>query len=214
VLAGQASDRTVSITFDDGYLDNYEIALPILVEYDVPATFFVVSGMIGQFPLGSERGSQLNPDRHMMTSGHLRELVSLGMEVGSHTRSHTHVRNELRRSRSNAWSETAGSRQELEDIVGTEIASFAYPNGQRGVFDAATKALLEQAGYKCAATTICGYLDQRSDPMEAPRVKVNGEDTLSVFRRKVLGKYDYLRLIHLARDGSKEWGAFDNKREE
>jgi len=204
-LAGKAHEKTVSITFDDGYLDNYEYALPILASFSIPATFFVVSGMIKQTPHHTAAGQKLYPGRLMMSRKHLTELVAAGMEVASHTRSHIHLRNTLLRSRVEALDELSDSRQELEDIVGHEIVSFAYPNGQKGVFDASTRELVSQAGYRWAATTIWGHLDASFDPLEVPRMEMKADDSFSTFRAKMSGRYDFMHWIHQIRDGSRHW---------
>lgn len=200
------SDDLISITFDDGYFDNYEYAFPILNELGVPATFFLISGMICRVPQKTERGHLLYPDRLMMSRQQVTSLVSAGMEVGSHTRSHVHVRRQTLQSRGQAFDELRGSRQELEDITGHEIAGFAYPNGQKGVYDACTRDLLARAGYRYAATTIWGQVDSTTDLFEVPRMEIRADDTLDTFRAKITGRYDFVRYIHLLRDGSRRWG--------
>ncbi len=121
VYSGLGTQQSVAITFDDGYLDNYETALPILLDHQMKATFFVITNMIGDLPKSSDDGKRLCPSRQMMTKQQLREMHNLGMEIGSHTRTHIHVRDELRRSYHAAWNELAGSRQALEDLLGSEV---------------------------------------------------------------------------------------------
>lgn len=205
VKMGKSVDKAVSVTFDDGYLDNFEYALPILLEQGIPATFFVVSAIINVNPENSTTGNKLYPSRRMMTKQHLREMVSQGMEVASHTRTHVHVRHTLEASKNRAWDEIAGSRKELEDITGVSVHSFAYPNGQRGVFNAATRDLLLEAGYKFAATTIWGYVNQDCDPLEVSRMEIKANDNLDTFIAKATGRQDFRRWIHLIRDGSRKW---------
>lgn len=205
VYSGTATRKSVAVTFDDGYLDNYEIALPILLDHQMKATFFVITNMIGDLPKSSDEGKRLCPSRHMMTKQQLREMHNSGMEIGSHTRTHIHVRDELRRSYDAAWNELAGSRQALEDMLGSEVRTFCYPNGQKGVFDEATKKLLQDAGYYYAATTIWGAFDHQTDPLEIPRIRIRPDDSLVDFEKKLSGQYDFIRWIHQSRDGSRNW---------
>ncbi len=208
-LAGKTQPKTVCITFDDGYLDNYEYAFPILDELKVPATFFVVSGMIKQDSQNTREGNLLYPDRLMMNKKHLTELIAAGMEVGSHTRTHIHVRQTLRRSPVKALEELVRSRSELEDITGCKVLSFAYPNGQKGVFDVATRQLLVEAGYQYAATTIWGHIGSGCNPLEVPRMEMKADDSLDIFSNKINGQYDFMRWIHHIRDGSRQWSKLE-----
>lgn len=204
---GSINPKTVSITFDDGYLDNYQYAFPILKKFLVPATFFAVSALIKQESQRSREGNLLYPNRFMMTRNHIAELAANGMEVGSHTRTHIHVRETVQRSPSKALEELVRSRIELEEIAQTKILSFAYPNGQKGLFNKDTRSLLIIAGYKYAATTIWGDANKILDPLVVPRIEMKADDSFDVFQSKMNGQYDFLRLFHLIRDGNRQWEA-------
>lgn len=197
---GRLPKKAVVITFDDGYEDNATVALPILAREGIHATFFVVSGLVGDSPRRSREGHKLYAGLRMMDRGQLRELAEAGMEVGSHTRSHVHVRYTLERSRDEALKELSGSREDLEQIIGKTVESFAYPNGQKGAFSTATGEILAAAGYRYAVTTMWGGLTPSSDPLQLPRVEVRHTDTLETFARKMEGRYDfmapYCRLVN------------------
>jgi peptidoglycan/xylan/chitin deacetylase (PgdA/CDA1 family) len=204
-MKGKLSPKSVAITFDDGYLDNYEYALPILLAHDVPATFFVVSGLVGEKPLSTDKSNKLYRDRYIMTKGQLHEMGQLGMEIGSHTASHIHVRRTLTLSSDKAAQELLQSRKALESIVKQPVVTFAYPNGQKGVFDTITKQLLIESGYRYAATTIWGYIGHRCDLLQVPRIEIKSDDSIETFSAKISGKYDFLRWLHYLRDGSRKW---------
>ena len=82
------NDRpTVAITFDDGYAENSEIAIPELVRRNLPATYFVATNFMKSgdpFPHDRERNVPLQPN----TIDDLRRYASLGIEIGAHTKSH------------------------------------------------------------------------------------------------------------------------------
>lgn len=105
------------ITFDDGWRDNFEHAVPVLKSHSATATFFVISSTLRE---GALQTSHMNV-------AHLKILISDGMSVGSHSRSHPNL-TQLRQAE--LVSEVAGSRHDLEDILGCNVLHFAYPGGQ------------------------------------------------------------------------------------
>jgi peptidoglycan/xylan/chitin deacetylase (PgdA/CDA1 family) len=114
VLATECVPRSrkplVCVTFDDGYLDNYEHAAPILLKHQVPAAFFVSTGIVGtdqRFPHDLRRG---NPAIPVMQWDQLREMKRSGFTIGSHSVSHIDCAGE---PESVVWSELVQSRDDL-----------------------------------------------------------------------------------------------------
>lgn len=135
-------DRCAVITFDDGLQDFLTGAFPILTEFGFPATLYVVAGLVGESsrwlaPLGE--GS-----RPMLTSAELRHLSAAGIEIGAHSMTHPELdvldpgaaRNEIE-----------GSRRVLGNMIGTQIASFAYPHGYNSP---KTRQIVQAAGFSSA----------------------------------------------------------------
>lgn len=161
--------RTVVVTFDDGYRDNYESATPILAEYDVPGTFFVAVDMIGT-------NRVLPWDEHLrgriswMDWSQVRELQTQGFEIGSHTLTHC----DLGRVRGSlAWREISQSKTKLEDALGTEVSLFAYPFGSRENLLEENRNLVRKAGYRCCCSGIGGFVGLDSDIYDLWRIAVN-----------------------------------------
>ena len=106
-------EKAVLISFDDGYADNYTYAYPILLEEQVPGTFFVVSGTVGH--------------DNRMTADELREMQANGMKIGSHTVSHENLA-EMGAQSINF--EMRESRAALEKLLGKPVYALAYPEGK------------------------------------------------------------------------------------
>ncbi|MGH9935059.1 MAG: polysaccharide deacetylase family protein, partial [Blastocatellia bacterium] len=144
-------ERSVALTFDDGYANFYEAAAPALARHGFTATVFVVSGHIGG------RNDWARPPaglglRAMLSWSRIVELSSAGIEIGAHTRRHRDLR---RLSTPETRGEIAGSRAEIEYRLGCSVESFAYPFGYvspaslevvRQEFRAACTTVLRRAG--------------------------------------------------------------------
>lgn len=133
--AGPGEGRRYVITFDDGYRDNLELALPILLARSLPAIMFIVSRRLGQT-------SAWDADaRPLLSPAEVRKWHSAGMLVGSHSRTHRRLTQltdaELR-------DEVRGSKADLEDLLGEEVRFFAYPYHD---LDARVAAEVVAAGY-------------------------------------------------------------------
>jgi len=125
------------VTFDDGWLDNYEYAFPVLESLKIPATFFIVAGEMA----GIDRSRR-------MTDGQLRELQSRGIEIGGHSRTHHNL---AMLGEEKLAEEIQGCRLDLQDRLGSSIDFFAYPGGR---FNRRVIACCEEAGYRGSCSTI------------------------------------------------------------
>jgi peptidoglycan/xylan/chitin deacetylase (PgdA/CDA1 family) len=161
--------RTVVVTFDDGYLDNYEHAAPILAEYGVPAAFFVAVGAMGTECV-------MPWDEHLrgrvpwMDWNQVRELHAQGFEIGSHTITHPDL-GQVRGAR--AWEDISKSKARLEEALGARVSLFAYPFGGEKNFCEENRELVRKAGYRCCCSAYGGFVTLASDPFNLRRIGVN-----------------------------------------
>jgi peptidoglycan/xylan/chitin deacetylase (PgdA/CDA1 family) len=150
-IRSQSNDRfTVSITFDDGYAENAQHAIPELIARKIPATYFTTTDFItGQqrFPHDVEVGCSAQPN----TWEELREFVRCGIEVGAHSRSHCDIGtiHDIQR----LTDELIGSIQILESELNTRCRYFAFPFGKPANISQAAVSLLRQYGIEgfCSA---------------------------------------------------------------
>jgi peptidoglycan/xylan/chitin deacetylase (PgdA/CDA1 family) len=185
-LTGERSGRVVGITFDDGYLNNLQNALPILQRHGFSSTCYVVSGEIG----GTNRwdadlGIAQVP---LMDQSALQAWIEGGQEVGSHTRSHVDLTKVNPQQRE---AEICGSRQELESLLTQEggVQHFCYPYGS---LDDAALTMVARAGYRTATTTARGRVDpdRQPNPLALPRVRVSRTTTFLHLALKCLTNYE------------------------
>lgn len=225
---GRLPRRACCITFDDGYADNLTVALPILKQYDLPATIFIATGYLdGQRmfndtvidAIAHSKLSQLDlrelhlglhsiqtiferqqavvtilrqfkyrapedrdaslprlvqladcgplPSGTMLNRNQVRELASLGVEIGGHTVTHP-ILTSIDDSR--ARDEMIRGKRLLESLTNTRVRAFAYPNGQPHKDYASRHAtMVRDAGFDLAVTTARGVSNQNSDVYQLPR---------------------------------------------
>jgi len=188
---GDLPDKAVHITFDDGFIGVLEHAFPALKKHGIPATLFALSGRTGATNDWMwQRGF---PQRPLLSREQLRMLAEEGMVIGSHTRTHAKL-TEI--SIDQAKSEIVDSKKELEDIIGKEVAHFAYPYG---LFNSTVRDLIEHAGYSSACSTRSGFNRIGEDKYLLRRIDVFGTDRLWQFRQKLrFGVNEATRLKPLA----------------
>jgi len=164
-LKGEKTGKVFGITFDDGYLNNYQNALKILLRFKYTATCYIVSNNIGGINHWDlEKG--VTPKR-MMNELEIKNWINKGMEIGSHSLSHVH----LTSCNSKAlYQEVMTSRSILEEKFNVRVDHFCYPYGDTSK---EIVNLVENAGYKTAVTVVRGRAKINSNFFELPRVLMN-----------------------------------------
>ena len=174
----------VAVTFDDGYLDNFENAVPILLRYGIPAAFFVSTGKIE-----SEEGfdhdlNKLGYAVPTMTWDHLRQMHAMGFTIGSHTVSHINC---AQTSDAELQDELTRSKKDLERELALQEIYFAYPFGGREDFSAHALELVKASGYKCCMSAYGGVNVGPLDPFNLLRLGVSAGFEPNRFAARVEG---------------------------
>jgi peptidoglycan/xylan/chitin deacetylase (PgdA/CDA1 family) len=166
----QAKDMggTLSITFDDGYRDNFEVAAPILRKLQLPATFFVVTGFIGT-PKVAAWDRTLPRPPGWMDWNQVRELASQGFDIGSHTDTHVDLGTADEKT---ARIELETSKRILDEQLGKPVQLFAYPFGRRDNISERAREQVRQAGFVCCISAAGGANPPTTSPFELNRIVV------------------------------------------
>ena len=180
-LRGEKQGKVVGLTFDDGFQNNLQHALPVLRARGFTATCYGVSQQIGGVNLW-DRG--IVAEKPLMTAADWRSWHQAGMDIGSHTRNHAKL-TEL--SADAAYVEISRSKSELESAIGCEVRHFCYPYGWYGPEH---QAMVREAGYLSATTTQRGRNHAHADPYTLRRIMVARATHLGQFAAKVMTAYE------------------------
>lgn len=181
-LSGVRDDRVVGITFDDGYLNNLQHALPVLSQHGFTATCYAVSNAFGAWnQWDAEKGIARKP---LMDRAHFQQWLKAGMDVGAHSRNHVDL---LLQDEPTARDEIRGSKSDLESALDVEVRHFCYPYGH---FNDTHRAMVEQAGYVSATTVQRGRAQAHDSVFALPRTLVAQANHLGHFLAKITTGYE------------------------
>jgi peptidoglycan/xylan/chitin deacetylase (PgdA/CDA1 family) len=176
----QPGTRHVMVTFDDGFRNFYECALPELVKRGIPVTMFVISDVIGK---------TFGPAGYSQDVMSLEQICALPEElvtIGSHTMTHPLLPsidlNEAKR-------EIALSRAKLEEQLHRSIVLFSFPYGG---FNQKLVEICYEAGYRKVFTTLPYFAFKQPNEFVIGRVRVDPTDWPLEFRLKLAGAYRWL----------------------
>jgi peptidoglycan/xylan/chitin deacetylase (PgdA/CDA1 family) len=182
----QFRDRRVVLTFDDAWADNHAHALGPLSRHRLPATLYAPSRLLGK--------------PGYMTRTQLSEMDAGGVTIGAHSRTHPDLRACSPRE---LECEVRGSKEDLEDLLGKPVTSFAYPTG---FIDERVVAAVGAAGFTSAVTTRPGWWRPTTRALRIPRSFV--EDFSDATYRaaiagglNVLGPLDAIKRLGHGRRG-------------
>lgn len=158
----------LAITFDDGYSDFRTQAVPVMDEFGLPATVFVVSDFVGTAvtPWWDAATEIRYP---FLSWSDLHEVAGNGFTIGSHGKSHTAM-DEC--SPHEAWEELTVSKAALEENLHRPVALYAYPYGAPDRMPDSARTLVREAGYR-ACLGYGGLVNAETDPFSLPRICIN-----------------------------------------
>lgn len=154
--------KSIIITFDDGYMNNYTEAFPILKDLNMTATIFCV-------------GNSLDGSYYLSEDA-IKEMSDYGIDIESHTVNHLHLDT---LSYDQQLSEIKNSKNILEKITGKEVLALAYPFGD---YNNDTIKATKEAGYKMAFTTKLGLSDRTDNIYELNRIYISSSYDMSIFK--------------------------------
>ncbi|MDA3791221.1 MAG: polysaccharide deacetylase family protein [Desulfobacula sp.] len=174
-MVEQLPKKTVIITFDDGFANNYEGAYLPLVKRGMCATWFITSGCIGSYSTWLDDQN----NEKMLTAEQLREMSSEGMEIGSHTITHLDLTTlpivEIEK-------EIMQSKIKIENIIDDHVRSFASPYGR---YNHSIIECIKKSGYSFACSVRPGWYSSMVSQYELPRITIFAGDSLGTFARKL-----------------------------
>jgi peptidoglycan/xylan/chitin deacetylase (PgdA/CDA1 family) len=185
---GEPVAAHLAITFDDGYLDNHDVAAPMLEKMGLPACFFITTGFIG-----SSTSSWWDRERGIasewMSWDQVRSLRARGFEIGAHTISHPDLG---QIDGAEAEREIVGSKAGLEAALGGPIVHFAYPYGRGDQLSERNRERIRAAGFHSCVSSYGGTVRPGDDPLRLHRHPVSawhrsaGQYGLEALREGVL----------------------------
>ncbi|PCK18898.1 polysaccharide deacetylase [Bacillus pumilus] len=161
------SEKCVLITFDDGYTDNYTKAFPILKQYGMKATIFMIEQSIGR--------------PHHLTDDQMDEMMAHGLSIESHTIHHLELN---RLSKEQQEEELKGSKAFFDQRFSQRTRMVSYPVGR---YNEDTLKLAKEAGYQMAVTTEPGHAKKEQGMMSLHRIRISPGLSPESFGRLVEG---------------------------
>lgn len=180
-LQGEKQGKVVGITFDDGYQNNLDNALPILLKNGFTATCYAVSSLIGGTNLWDKGKVEEKP---LMTLENWRTWRDAGMDIGSHSRTHADLTG---LSADEARNQITLSKRELEDAIGCEVRHFCYPYG---LFTPPHSAITKESGFITATTTQRGRVVAGDDLYALRRILIRRSTNMFQYLLKLISTYE------------------------
>ena len=172
--------RYAGVTFDDGFVNFFEVASPELTKLNIPSTMFVIADAIGK-AFGPQGRSE-----NVMSLDQIRALPVDLVTIGSHTSSHPYLPS---LTEEDARREITRSRIKIEEILGRKVQLFSFPFGG---FNEKLVDICRSAGYQRVFTTLPQFAFEDPREFVVGRVRVDPTDWPLEFHLKLTGAYNWL----------------------
>jgi peptidoglycan/xylan/chitin deacetylase (PgdA/CDA1 family) len=179
--------KPIILTFDDGYADIFDTALPAMQALGMKGVVFVLGNRKVQTNYWDQRNGI--PHARLMTTEEIRRLRSSGFEIGSHSMNHPNLASICE---DHAWREIADSRSVLETIFDCPVETFSYPYG---LSTPRTRQMVADAGYSHACGVYTGPPSLDTSPYDIRRMTISRGLTALGFMTRLLTPYERLEWM-------------------
>lgn len=187
ISTGTIKGDEVVITFDDGYMDNYIEALPILKKYDLPASIYITTEFtdhIKAHPRYKEPAVSLH-----CSWNDINKLINNNIIIGAHTISHPFLQ---QINPEQCKREIIDSKREIETKISEKVNIFCYPSGDYGRREL---DFLKESTYTAALTVSPGVNRKSTNVLELRRTEITNKDNEKYFTKKLSGAFDPLHYL-------------------
>ncbi|MBD3615432.1 MAG: polysaccharide deacetylase family protein [Gracilimonas sp.] len=185
----QLPQKPIFLTFDDGYLDTYKLAYPLLQEYGMKAVIFVLGDRKVKTNIWDLGQAKIAEQAELMNDEQILELHEDGFEIGCHTLSHLDL---TQLSSEACFQEIKKPKIILEALLGSRVNSFSYPYG---LVNEEIKRKVYRAGYWFACSVFSGPVQFGIDPLEIRRIAIKNNTSVAGFAARLIIPYEYLEWM-------------------
>ena len=197
--------KSVIITFDDGYLDTFTEAIPIMLKYNMRGVIYVMGNR--KMNQAEWENNESGLACHLMTDQQIIEANSMGFEIGAHSCNHHDL---IKLTKEEARTEVSCSKENIESILGKKITSFAYPYGR---VNEQIQSIVKNEGFYFGCGVYTGPPKFTENPFDIRRIEVDQTTGLSRFLLGLLTPLEYIFWSYneLKQMGNKENGTAQKK---
>lgn len=180
--------KSIILTFDDGYQDIYDNALPIMQKYNIRAVLFVM----GNRRLRSAEWDQKEGEDpcYLMSDDQIKETDSLGFEIGAHSMNHLNL---INLSSEELKYEIMRSKSKIESILEKPVYTFSYPYGS---VDKRVQEVALNSGYEFACGVYTGPASFVQNTHDIRRIAIKENTGILVFFIRVVTPFQYLQFYY------------------